>query len=207
MDVLVPFDARNPKTRLSPVLDPTERRAFARAMLSDVLDVLREAGHRPDVLSTAPLDCPCPVTVDDRSLTGAVNAILAEQRGSLAVVVADLALLTTDAVDRLCEPDADVVLAPGTGGGTNAMIVDHPDFRVDYHGVSFRDHCQRARACGATLSTVDSFRIAADVDEPADLVDLLVHGERQAHEWLDTAGFEVVERDGQPTARRDGETI
>ncbi len=205
MDVLVPFDARDPKTRLSPVLDPTERHAFARAMLSDVLDVLRAAGHQPEVLSTAPIDCPCPVTVDERPLTSAVNAVLAEQRGSLAIVMADLALLTTDAVDRLCDPNADVVIAPGTGGGTNAMVVRHPEFRVDYHGVSFRDHCQRAQACGATRSTVDSFRIAADIDEPPDLVDLLVSGEGQAREWLDTAGFEVVERDGEPTARRTDE--
>jgi len=207
MDVLVPFDARDPNTRLAPVLDPTERRAFARAMLSDVLDVLREAGHQPDVLSTAPLSCPCPVTVDDGPLTEVVNAVLADQHEPLAIVMADLALLTTDAVARLCDPDTDVVLAPGTGGGTNAVVVRHPDFRVDYHGVSFRDHCQRARACGATLSVVDSFRLAVDIDEPADLVDLFVHGERQAREWLDTAGFEVAERDGQPTARRNDETI
>jgi 2-phospho-L-lactate guanylyltransferase len=206
MDVLVPFDAHDPKTRLSSVLDATERRAFARAMLSDVIEVLRQAGHQPKLLSTAPLDCPCPVTVDDRPLTEAVNAVLAGQQGQLAIVMADLALLTTAAVQRLCDPDADVVLAPGRGGGTNAVVVRHPDFRVDYHGVSFRDHCERARACDATLSTVDSFRIAADIDEPPDLVDLLVYGDGQAREWLETAGFEVVERDGQPTARRNGES-
>jgi 2-phospho-L-lactate guanylyltransferase len=205
MDVLVPFDARDPKTRLSPILDPSERRTFARAMLTDVLDVLRDAGHQPELLATAPISCPCPVSVDDRPLTTAVNAVLAERTEPLAIVMADLALLTTDAVERLCSPNADVVLAPGRGGGTNAMVVRHPDFRVDYHGVSFRDHCGQARACDATLSTVDSFRIAADIDEPADLVDLLVYGEGEAHEWLDEADFTVVERDGKPAARRHGE--
>ena len=206
MRVLVPFDARDPKTRLAPVLDGAQRRAFADAMLADVLETLAAAGHEPTVLATAPVDCEAPVAVDERPLTPAVNAALAGSELPVAVVMADLALLTEAALARLMEPEADVVAAPGVGGGTNALVVRHPEFRVDYHGVSFRDHRERARACGALLATVDSFRLAADVDEPSDLVELLLHGEGRARQWLLEAGFELIERDDRAITRRQDET-
>jgi len=202
MRVLVPFDARDPNTRLAPVLAESERQAFAEAMLADVLETLDVAGHDARVLATAPVECAAPVTVDERPLTPAVNAALADAEFPLAVVMADLALLTPAALARLVEPDTDVVIAPGIGGGTNALVVRHPGFRVDYHGVSYRDHRERARECGASLATVDSFRLAADVDEPSEFVELLLHGEGRARDWLVDAGFEVVASDGRTTARR-----
>ncbi|PSQ46190.1 2-phospho-L-lactate guanylyltransferase [Halobacteriales archaeon SW_7_65_23] len=206
MRVLVPFDARDPKTGLASVLDDAERRAFADAMLADVLETLAVAGHDARVLATAPVECVAPVTVDERPLTPAVNAALADAELPLAVVMADLALLTPAALTRLVEPDADVVIAPGIGGGTNALVVRHPGFRVDYHGASYRDHRERAADCRASLATVDSFRLAADVDDPSDFVELLLHGEGRARDWLREAGFEVVASDGRMTARRRDDT-
>ena len=56
MDVLVPFAADEPKTRLDPVLGPDERAAFARAMLLDVCDALKATGREPTVLATATVE-------------------------------------------------------------------------------------------------------------------------------------------------------
>lgn len=202
MEVLVPFAATEPKTRLSPALEPEERAVFARAMLLDVCDAVTGADAEPTVLSTAPVECPYPVVVDDRPLTDAVDDRLDPPT---AVVMADLPLATPAAVARLLEPDADVVLAPGLGGGTNALVSRHPDFAVDYHGASIRDHRRNARAVDAETVTVDSFRLAVDVDEPGDLVELLLHGEGRAREWLVDAGFEVEPTDGRVVAVRAGE--
>ena len=203
MRTLVPFDPTNPNTRLSALLSEDERRAFATAMLADVLDSVRRAGGTPTVLASAPLDgdVDAPVTVDDRPLSVAVNDALAALPA--AVVMADLALATPEAVQRLYDADGDVVVAPGRGGGTNALVVRHPDFDVDYHGVSFRDHLAAADAAGATVETVDSFRLAVDVDEPTDLLDVLVHGSSEAADWLRDAGFRVTVGDGTPTVVRD----
>ena len=74
MDVLVPFAADEPKTRLDPVLGPDERAAFARAMLLDVCDALEATGREPTVLATASIEAPHPVAVDERPLTEAVDA-------------------------------------------------------------------------------------------------------------------------------------
>ena len=60
MEVIVPFAADEPKTRLADTLEADERAAFARTMLLDVCDAVREAGGSPTVLSTAPVECPAP---------------------------------------------------------------------------------------------------------------------------------------------------
>jgi 2-phospho-L-lactate guanylyltransferase len=203
MRVVVPFSADRPKSRLSPVLDAEERRAFARAMLDDVLDALGACGREPIVLATAPVECDAPVEVDERPLTDAVDDHLPGVGDEpVAVVMADLALATPRALNRLFAPDTDVVFAPGRGGGTSALVVCHADFHVDYHGASIRDHREIAGRVGAETATVDSFRLATDVDEPADLVEVLLHTEGRAATWLREAGFELMATDGRVEAKR-----
>ena len=199
MDVLVPFAADEPKTRLAPALGPDERAEFARAMLLDVCDALEATGREPTVLATASIEVPHPVAVDERPLTEAVDAHVDPPT---AVVMADLVLATPAALERLFDADGDVVLAPGLGGGTNAIVVRHDEFAFDYHGVSVRDHRRRAAAVDADVGTVDSFRLAVDIDETGDLVELLLHGEGRARRWLVEAGFELVTTEGRVTARR-----
>ncbi|WP_200530738.1 2-phospho-L-lactate guanylyltransferase [Halorubrum sp. LN27] len=229
MEVLVPFSTDRPKSRLSAVLAPDERAAFALAALRDVLDAIDEAGGEPRVLATGAVDAdlPCPVTVDDRPLTEAVNGALdARLKGGgadgdaaerVAVVMADLALATPDALRELFAAgrEADVALAPGRGGGTNAFVASHPEFRVDYHGASYLDHRRIAAEIGAGVAVVDSHRLATDIDEPADLAELLIHaeanaadggsdgGEKRASRWLRDAGFALDTTDGRVGVERE----
>lgn len=193
MRVVVPFAAIEPKTRLSDLLDPDERREFSRAMLEDVLRAVREAGGEPELLATAPLDSDVPVTVDERPLTEAVNAAL---EPGMAVVMADLPLASGESLEKLFDSRGDVVLAPGRGGGTNAIVTRHSDFRVDYHGGSFPKHRAAASELGS-VGIVDSYRLSADIDEPEDLVELLIHGKGRAVDWLRDAGFELVRRESR----------
>lgn len=190
MEVVVPFAARAPKTRLAPVMSADERAAFARAMLDDVLDAVRVTGREPTVLATDPIEIDATVTVDDRPLTDAVNDALATETPA-AIVMSDLALATAESIDRLFDVQDDVVIAPGRGGGTNALVVRHPRFRTDYHGASFRDHRRIADELDAEMTVIDSFRLSADVDEPADLPEVLLHGRGAAHDWLEDAGFDL----------------
>jgi 2-phospho-L-lactate guanylyltransferase len=133
-----------------------------------------------------------------------VNAILAEEAESpVGVVMADLPLATPDALARLFESDGDVVVAPGRGGGTNALVVRDPAFRVNYHGASYRDHRRIAADAGLSVAVVDSMRLATDVDEPADLAEVLLHGEGAARAWLTDAGFELAVADGRVGVTRE----
>ncbi|WP_306056247.1 2-phospho-L-lactate guanylyltransferase [Natronococcus wangiae] len=212
MHVLVPFAADAPKTRLAPVLAPEERSAFARAMLADVLAAIEATGREATVVSTTAFDLDealsATVTVDDRPLTPAVNDRLpiGREDEAVAVVMADLALTTPDALERLFAADGDVVIAPGRGGGTNALVVRHPEFRVDYHGGSYLDHREIAAEVGAGLETVDSFRLGTDVDEPADLVEVLIHGTDRAPACLRDLGFDLDVNDGRVGVARIEDT-
>ncbi|WP_299331576.1 2-phospho-L-lactate guanylyltransferase [Haloplanus sp.] len=210
MRTLVPFEAARPKTRLDPFLDDDERAAFARSMLRDVIGAVERAGHDPEVVATAPLELSSasvsvPVAVDDRPLSAAVNARLdgVDANDPVAVLVSDLGLVTPAAVCRLvdaegadADADAGVAIAPGRGGGTNGLVVSHPEFRVDFHGTSYRDHRRTARAVGASVRVVDSMRLSTDVDEPEDLVEVLLHGEGAAAAWLRSAGVGLGGGDG-----------
>ena len=241
MEVLVPFSTDRPKSRLSAVLTPAERAEFARTMLRDVLDAVVAAGGEPRVLATGDVDVDHPSIVDDRPLTTAVNAALEARLGAdggsggdsgggdgdgggddgpgdpVAIVMADLVLATPDALRDLfvAGREADLAIAPGRGGGTNALVVGHPAFRVDYHGASYLDHRRIADEIGASVRVVDSHRLATDVDEPADLAELLIHGRsdvdsggvdddgvdgthgRRATRWLNDAGFVLDTSDGR----------
>lgn len=205
MRVIVPYAVESPKSRLAPVLTADERVAFARSMLDDVLGTLDGAGVSPEVLATAPVELDVPVHVDERPLTAAVNAVIRDGV-PVAVVMADLALLTTGAVDRLLDAPGDVVLAPGRAGGTNAFLTRDPAFRVDYHGASYLDHLHISRDIGASVRVLDSHRLATDIDEPDDLVELLIHGEGPSAAWLENAGFRLDRSGDRVTVTRDNGT-
>jgi 2-phospho-L-lactate guanylyltransferase len=214
---LVPFDARDPNSRLGPVLDRDERRDFAAAMLRDVLDAVRAADGDPLVLSTTDLETvqvDAPVRVDDRPLSTAVGDALevGESRAgdsdvapATAVVMSDLALATSNALRAAFARPApgEVAAAPGLGGGTNVLVVRHPAFDPDYHGTSFADHRAAARAVDAPFHAIDSFRLAVDVDGPSDLPEVLLHGSGRSAEWLVDAGFDVDVTDGRARAVRE----
>ena len=209
MRVVVPYAERAPKTRLAPALHAAERTALARCMLADVLDAVRAAGHEPEVVAPEPVP-ETETVVDERPLTDAINDLLASAAGPVAVVMADLALADGASLSRLFSTPGDVVVAAGRGGGTNALVVRHPEFRVDYHGASYLDHRRIARGLDLDVVDVDSRRLASDVDEPADLVEILVHGRRnggetRSYRWLVNAGFSLRAAKGRVGIERGRE--
>ncbi|WP_227378425.1 hypothetical protein [Haladaptatus halobius] len=88
MRVLVPFDPRDPKSRLAPILSENERQEFARTMLKDVIEAIRETGITPEVLTPTRIEVRgASILVDDRPLSAAVNATLDATADPTAVVM------------------------------------------------------------------------------------------------------------------------
>ncbi|MFP4631958.1 MAG: 2-phospho-L-lactate guanylyltransferase [Halobacteriales archaeon] len=192
MEFHVPYSPEEPKTRLSEVLDGRERSELARLMLDDVLEAVEAAGHSAVVLSTLELERDdVDVRVAPEPLTSAVNRLLDGEEPPLGVLVADLPLVTPEAVERLASAESDVALAPGLAGGTNGFVVRETGFEVDFHGASVRDHRERAREAGLSVESVDSFRLAVDLDVPSDVVEVLLHGDGYAARYL-AERFELV---------------
>ncbi len=207
---VVPYKAGSPKSRLAPLLPPAARKALAEAMLLDVLDAALGARIGPvTVLATSRRGLPqfprgVRVEVDPRPLTPAVNRVLerfwrrGRSRGGVMVLVPDVPLAEPAHLRLAASMPEPVVLAPGRRGGTSLVLARDPRFRVDYHRGSFRKHLEAARALGLDVGVVDSFRLAQDVDEPGDLLELLLHGSGRAAALLRGLGFRVGVRGLHP---------
>jgi len=201
---IIPFRPVNPKTRLSGVMDQEEREAFARAMLWDVVSVLREAGCLPSILSTVPFTFHGVSThVDTRELNEALNAYLSRQVTPVLIIMSDLPLVTPDAVKRLVSGTADVGIVPGRGGGTNILYVRKPqEYHVDYYGASFCDHVRIAEDAGLSYEVIDSFFMSTDIDEKEDLVEILIHGRGHARCFLKEIGISLSLEHGRVGIQR-----
>lgn len=206
---LIPFRPKNPKTRLSSVLSLEEREEFARVMLCDVINAVNRTGCSSTLLTTSKYNCrESLVAVRKEGLNEAINWALPQFHCPAMIIMSDLPLVTAGALQKVLSTKKDMAIVPGTGGGTNVIFVKKPEkFHVEYYGFSFRRHLQIAEEAGLSVEIIDSMRLTTDVDEPADLVELMIHGRGIAREWLYNHGFELSAADGRVKVLRNGDTI
>ncbi|HQJ62573.1 MAG TPA: 2-phospho-L-lactate guanylyltransferase, partial [Methanothrix soehngenii] len=144
--VIIPFKAREGKSRLSSALKPAERRLFAFAMLRDVLAAVFGQG-RTTILSrqefrAEELGIDVEILQSELELNDALNSLISHQAdldwpADILIVMADLPLLREKEIRGILSCQGDVVLCPGRGGGTNMILIRSPKFRTCYHGLSF----------------------------------------------------------------------
>ncbi|TAJ43531.1 2-phospho-L-lactate guanylyltransferase [Methanofollis fontis] len=204
IDAVIPFKPKNPKTRLSCVMEQEERETFARAMLADVIAASCEGGCSPRLLCTAPYLHPtAEVCVDADGLNESLNRVLSAASSPLLIIMGDLPLADGAAIRRLVSTEADMGIVPGRGGGTNAIFLRHPGrFRADYYGASFLKHMAIADEAGLSVEVIDSFRLHTDVDEKEDLVEVLIHGRGEARRCLQSLGFVLSVEGGRVGVER-----
>ena len=166
------------KSRLAPLLDPGERRTFVLRMLHDVLAACEgaEAVSRTLVVTPDPDLVPAEVEVLGDRGDGHAAAIAAALRDPRAragalVVMADLPLVTSQALDRLAQAARPIALAPARDGGMNAIALRDPTAVEPAFGVpdAAAETVARARAAGIQAAVVDEPFLALDVDTPCDL--------------------------------------
>lgn len=206
---LIPFKPKNPKTRLSSVLSQDEREEFARVMLCDVINAVNRTGCTATLLTTSKYDChEALVAVRKEGLNEAINWALPQFHCPAMIIMSDLPLVTAGALQKVLSTQKDMAIVPGIGGGTNVIFVKKPEkFHAEYYGFSFRRHLEIAKEAGLSVEIVDSMRLSTDVDEPSDLVELMIHGRGLAREWLYGHGFELNVENGRLKVMRNGETI
>jgi 2-phospho-L-lactate/phosphoenolpyruvate guanylyltransferase len=182
MRAVIPYKKAGAKSRLSPVLSQDEREEFVELMLNQVIDTLEEAGVGTiDILSPSMYGLEymtkANVLLDKDDLNEALNRYLEQADEPVMIVMADLPLLSPDHIKGISSTKEDVCIVPGKGGGTNILFIKNPSgYRVRYYGSSFLTHCSIAEKTGKNVEVYDSFLAGIDIDEPEDLVELLIHG-------------------------------
>jgi 2-phospho-L-lactate guanylyltransferase len=208
---VIPFKKENAKSRLSEVLSETQRQKLALSMLFDVISALEKSGKfdEIDILNSSfssimntefPLNIN--ILLNEKNLNDALNEYLQKSAehwdGAVLIIMADMPLVTEKQIIELTNMTADVVIAPGSGGGTNALLIRNPEkFHVDYYGTSFLDHLRIAEEAGLTVDVYDSFLVSTDMDEPDDLVELLIHGQGRSADYLRSAGISLDTKTGK----------
>jgi len=205
VQIVVPFKRSDAKSRLAPALAPKERRLLAFAMLRDVLGTVSGFG-KVTILSRPGLDIvdvgyDVEIVESELDLNDALNELIddAARQGQgwppdILIVMADLALLMPDDVAGILNCQGDVVLCPGRGGGTNMILIRAPEFRTCYQGLSFPKHLACCQQAGLKAEVFESFRAGCDIDCPADLVEVLLHGRGETRALLERMGFSVSEK-------------
>ncbi|MDD3043263.1 MAG: 2-phospho-L-lactate guanylyltransferase [Methanosarcinaceae archaeon] len=197
MRAVIPYKKTGAKSRLSPVLSLREREEFVELMLNSVLESLRGAGiEKIDIISPSIYvheDLRLRVIIDEADLNETLNAYLGKAREPVLIIMADLPLLSATHIREIVATEKDICIVPGKGGGTNLIYIKDPSrFQVRYYGSSFLTHCAIAESEGQSLEVYDSLLASTDIDEPEDLVELLVHGKGPAREYIDRKfNFEI----------------
>ena len=174
------------KTRLAPVLSLPERAVLTLAMLEDVLDAClaqsrwetRVVSRDEAVLEVAARRGARPLAEAGHTLNEAVRQVEATIRGrrsELAVVLADLPLLTPAALGAALGEPGDVVVAPaGSDGGTNLLLRRPPRAIPPRFGrSSLAKHRFAARRAGLVFAEVTGQGLDFDLDRPVDLARLM----------------------------------
>ncbi len=195
--VLVPVkNTSSAKQRLAAVLDQPSRTALAQAMLHDVLTTLYNwPARRENISPTVAVVTSDPYAVklateydfevipdpDNPGETGAIELAtrICVDRGadSTLVIPADIPLIQACELDEILQhaPAEGSVLVPAADGrGTNAAFRRPANlFPLRFGNDSFKPHHAAAQATGKPCVVLNLPGIAIDVDNPADLQQLI----------------------------------
>lgn len=180
MKIIVPYKKKGGKSRLSPLLSPSEREELAEYMLEDVVSTLSKAGLEDVSI------------VSDEGLNAVLNKIIANSTDPMLIIMPDLPLISSEHILDITSSNEDVVISPGRRGGTNILFLRDPStFRVDYNGASFLNHLQIAKDVGLMTRVYESFCVSCDIDEVDDLAELIIHGRGKASQYLNNIGVSL----------------
>jgi 2-phospho-L-lactate guanylyltransferase len=209
------------KTRLSELLSPMERAVLTLAMFEDVMDAVAGATTwTPWVVSKeeAILEVaatrgarPIPEAAAEPTLIAAIRQVedLALPAGAdaLAVLLADLPLLTAEALETALRTVGPVVLGPShSDGGTNLLIRRPPDAIPPRFGTrSDQRHREAARKAGLRTRSVRLDELAFDLDRLEDVTRLLA-SDSQGRTALACREMDLAARLRVPAGRAAGRT-
>lgn len=175
------------KSRLSPALSPLERGALTLAMLEDVMDVTQAMTGwetwviSPDetVLEIAIHRSAHAIREAKPPLASAIRQAeeeaLERMADTLAILLADTPLVTTEALTRALHTLGPVVLAPSSDESGTNLLVRRPPTAINarFGPDSYRKHLEAAAMADLPTAVVGSPELAFDLDLPGDILTVL----------------------------------
>ncbi|MGB7282319.1 MAG: 2-phospho-L-lactate guanylyltransferase [Candidatus Acidiferrum sp.] len=209
--LLLPIkDLRNAKQRLVGVLTAEERFALAQAMLSDTIRAVRGIQHAQKIFVVTDYD-PAMETAarygwevlrEKQQISESASVDFASrfcaERGVTALLrlPLDLPLVQSSDIDELlateCTAPAVVIVPSRDGTGTNAILRTPPALFPSHFGPdSFAKHRGEAARASAKIIVRRNARLEMDVDDEADLRELLRRDLAQTAtgKWLEESGI------------------
>lgn len=178
------------KTRLSPTLTPMERENILKAMLKDVIKVLKRCvdgvlviSSDKDVLDYArKLNIQTLEEKGETDLNGALTQAIkycSKYSAKVLIVPSDIPLIKEEHVEDILKKgeEVDVVIAPAKGGGTNALLCPTSGLTMKFGDCSFFKHIDEVQKNGLTPYIYDSFYLSLDVNTAEDLGEIMLHGD------------------------------
>ena len=209
MRAVIPFKKSNAKSRLGALLSEREREDLAMAMLADVAGTLAGSDRFEviDILSTTTIHVDnTNIVLTELGLNEALNEYLRKMSSHnlnepVLIIMADIPLVSKKNIQDIVSSRADIVIAPGRMGGTNAVFIQNPlTFHMDYYGASFLKHLEIAK--GLNVEVFDSFNLSTDIDEVSDLVEVLIHGKGLSRAYLEKIGISLLANKGRVGVER-----
>jgi len=209
MRAVIPFKKNNAKSRLGALLSEREREDLALSMLADVADTLAgsDCFDVIDILSTSPIYVEnTNIVLTEMGLNEALNEYLRQMSSHnlnepVLIIMADIPLVSKKNIMDIVSSRADLVIAPGRMGGTNAVFIRNPiSFHVDYYGASFLKHLEIAK--DLRVEVFDSFNLSTDIDEVSDLAEVLIHGKGHSRAYLEKIGVSILANKGRVGVER-----
>jgi len=208
--LLLPIkDLRNAKQRLAGVLNPEERFALTRAMLSDTVRAVQSV-RRAEKTFVVTNYVPAmqlaqangwEILREQQQISESVSVDAASLQchelgiSALLRLPVDLPLARATDIDDLldvdCAPPAVVIVPSRDGTGTNAIMRTPPTLFLSHFGPgSFEKHCAEARCAGAAIFLRRNPRLEMDVDDETDLRALAQHdlSGTETGMWLQSSG-------------------
>jgi 2-phospho-L-lactate/phosphoenolpyruvate guanylyltransferase len=193
------------KTRLSPTLTPLERENLLKAMLKDVIGVLKQKIDKIIVISSdedvlkyvEDMDVVSLVEKGKTDLNGALMQAVnwcSEHSDQVFIVPSDVPLIRVEHVENILKmgETADLVIAPAKGGGTNALLCPVNGMEMKFGDCSFFEHIKEAESKNWPHAVYDSFYMSMDVNTAEDLGEIMLHGiGTETRNFLRSSGLEV----------------
>jgi 2-phospho-L-lactate/phosphoenolpyruvate guanylyltransferase len=209
------------KTRLSPTLIPIERENLLKAMLMDVIGVLKQIVCEVVVISSDNevlnyVENMGVISLKEEGstdLNGALNQAIkwcSNRSEQVLIVPSDVPLMKAEHVDKIIKMGdiADIVIAPAKGGGTNALLCPVKGMEMKFGECSFFEHIKVASANNLQYAVFDSFYMSLDVNTTEDLGEIMLHGNNTAtRNFLVSTGLEVLSNHGKERLRIKRSTL